>query len=151
MNLIKEESFQARQKAQLEKFYAGNVFSDSADIEKIRQEIKERHKKQKDIGQPLFDQCDVDRVMSNDWAVRRYLIAQNGNVKRATEKLDKSLRWRKNFGVNVRNESDLPIEFVRAGAIFPFFEDKEGRITIFVRVKVNRKVSSTFTYYFEKT
>lgn len=130
-----------RQKALLEKYYAGNVFSDSGDIESMRQELKVQIQKNKESGQDMFDEGDVERALNDDWQIRRFLVAHKGNAKKATAKLLKSLKWRKDFGVNSRSIPDLPIEFVRAGAIFPFFEDKEGRIVIYLRVKVNKKVS----------
>lgn len=144
MNLVKEDFYISRQKAILKEYYANNTFSDAEELKQIRDEIQSRHKKAVDEGNSIYDQVDIDKMMENDFAVRRFLVSVSGSVPKAIEKIDKCFRWRKEFKVNTTTEADLPIEFVKAGAVFPYLEDKTGRLVVYVRVKVNKKVSHNF-------
>ncbi|CAG2118231.1 unnamed protein product [Medioppia subpectinata] len=99
----------------------------------------------------LYDECDLHRLMANDWYVKRFLMAQQLDVDNTVVMIREALRWRKAFGVNDRKDCDFPLEFYKTGAVFAYCPDREGRDVIYLRVKLYRhfpKFSDYFRQYF---
>jgi len=75
----------------------------------------------------LIDECDINRIQSDDWSVQRYIEYNENNVEEATDQLIETLKWRKSVGVNTRSlENDCGLEFFKIGALVPYNEDKNG-------------------------
>lgn len=140
------EAAYERQRQRNERYYSETTFNDLEVVDEVRQRFLAKADNV-ETGQGLYEIEDVHRVSTNDWTVRRFLKACNGNVKEAFKQLDKCMQWRKEYGVNLRKEKDCPIEFVEAGAIFPYHEDKEGRLVVYIRVKVNKRVPQLAPFF----
>ena len=97
----------------------------------------------------LYDECDLQRVKCNDWTVQRFLIASRVDVDKAFTMARDAMQWRKSFGVNTRTDLDFPLEFYQIGAIFPYLEDREGRIVIYLRIRLY-KYFPKFSEYFKQ-
>lgn len=95
----------------------------------------------------LYHEKDIRNVKESDWTVKRFLYYNENDMDKSLEHMDNAMRWRKEYGVNDKTEADLPYEFVTAGAVFPGYEDNRGRIMIFFRVKVNRKIPELQDYF----
>lgn len=115
--------------------FDANKFVEPIFIQKVRDLFIEENQ----LNYDLYDDCDVKKVLQCDWTVRRYLIACDSNVEKAFIMLRDSMRWRKQYGVNARSDDSFPIEFYKLGAFFPYNRDKEGNITIFLRIKFYKK------------
>ncbi|CAG2166919.1 unnamed protein product, partial [Oppiella nova] len=111
-------------------------------IPDVRQAICAKH----EADPQLYDEVDVERVRTDDWSSLRYIKWNRGEVDKCIAQLDACLQWRRQFGVNVRTEADLPHEFIKAGAIFPYGHDSEGRQLIYMRIKVYKKVPQLVEY-----
>ena len=102
----------------------------------ILDKIRERLVSEMTTHSDLYDECDLERVRSNDWAIQRFLMINRGDVEKTFIAVRDAMQWRKSFGVNTRTDLDFPLEFYKIGAIFPYCEDKEGRVVIYFRIKL---------------
>ncbi|XP_054160606.1 motile sperm domain-containing protein 2-like [Oppia nitens] len=59
----------------------------------------------------LYYKKDVERVLTNDWEVHRYLLAADGNISAGLTRLTNSMKWRKQWSVWDMCEQDFPREF----------------------------------------
>ncbi|XP_015787214.1 motile sperm domain-containing protein 2 [Tetranychus urticae] len=84
----------------------------------------------------LYEKEDYSRVMENDYLVWRFLDDKDGRLEDATKMLVRSMRWRKQVGVNSIKETDFPREFFRIGANHMYVKDKKGMITYYSRLCV---------------
>ncbi|CAG2112658.1 unnamed protein product, partial [Medioppia subpectinata] len=64
----------------------------------------------------LYDQNDVHTVRTDDYAVHRFLMANDMNAKQAYSQLREAYRWRREFPVH-RDFSHCGVEVFRCGAI----------------------------------
>lgn len=105
-------------------------------VESVRKTVLSRVK----LNPECYDEEDIERIKTNDWCVRRFVLYHKGDEKVALEQLDKSLKWRHDYGVNKKNIADCPVEFIRVAAVFPYNRDLNDRIVVHIRAKVNRKI-----------
>jgi hypothetical protein len=119
------------------------VEDDRQFIPELRQQFLDRYNKEPE----KYDEIDVKNVETNDWSVLRFIKYNHQDISKALDHLDTALQWRKEFGLNERSESDLPKEFVKAGAIFPYGCDDKGRTIIYMRAKVHKKVPKLMEYF----
>ena len=113
------------------------------EVQKLRESfLKTRYAQEPD----LYDPRDIDKVRLNDWTVWRFLRTEKYNMESAFDKLDKCMRWRKEMGMNDREDRGAPKEFYECGGIFSYNWDKEGTPVIFMRIKVNLKVAKLNKY-----
>lgn len=113
------------------------------EIEKLRDSfLSTRYGPQPD----LYDQRDIDKVRASDWSVWRFLRTEKYNFEAALDRLDKSLRWRREMQINDWRDSDVCKEFYECGGLFAYNCDKEGTPVIFMRIKVNLKVAKLSKY-----
>lgn len=66
-------------------------------IEEVRLKFLESAKQDPNA----YYSADVERVKSDDWTVRRYIYRDNAepDVQKGFERLDKAMKWRKEYGV----------------------------------------------------
>lgn len=141
MNFLKDEGLVSRQKALLDKYYKENQFTDFESLNAIRGQIRKKHEENLKNENNIYHQIDIDRLFQTDWFIRRFLVANHGDLDKTIHQLDKCLKWRKEFDVNNLIDTDIPAEFIQAGALFPYAEDKNNRLVIYIRIKVYKKVS----------
>lgn len=104
-------------------------------VDKIRSIIMEMYSDDPE----LFDPIDIERVKVDDWYIKRFLLAQDRNVKSASNMLVGSLKWRKSYGVNHLDLRSFPSEIYRLGAFFVYEHDKEGHEVLYVRANLFRR------------
>ena len=66
---------------------------------------------------------------------------------KAFDMLLESLKWRKEFGVNNLTDAFFPKQFYTSGTIFPYCPDKNGFKTLYLRIKMIRKVPELKNHY----
>ncbi|RWS08580.1 motile sperm domain-containing protein 2-like protein [Dinothrombium tinctorium] len=92
-------------------------------------------------NEALYDHVDVQRVKDDDWSIKRFLFYTKMSTKEAGDLLIKSMRWRKEKGVNQMKASDFPQEFYSIAELHPYVPDKEGIPVMYIRVKLHRALS----------
>ncbi|XP_054153437.1 motile sperm domain-containing protein 2-like [Oppia nitens] len=120
--------------------YANSLVISKDLIEELRQKIVERVDKTPD----LYYSEDIKRLRSNDWFVRRFLYEPKSktDVNKALDALDKSLKWRKSFGVRDINNTDFAREAYLSAGAFIYGTDLNGSPILIMRAKVVRKIKS---------
>lgn len=88
-----------------------------------------------------FNACDLDLVQTNEWWTLRFLKWNRFDEAKALEQMLTAFRWRRSFGLHQADAKELPLEFVQAGAIFPFGVDNANHQVIVIRIKVYRKIA----------
>ena len=98
-----------------------------AQIETIRNEFKE---KIGTVGEELFDERDVDKLMKDNLYVSRFWIhaffIPGDRVENAVNLVTDTFKWRKEFGVNDINESDLDMNLLNRGSLYYHNRDMKG-------------------------
>ena len=98
-----------------------------AQIETIRNEFKE---KISSIGSDLFDERDIDKLMKDNLYVSRFWIhaffIPGDRVENAVNLVTDTFKWRKEFGVNDINESDLDMDLLNRGSLYYHNRDMKG-------------------------
>ncbi|CAG2118580.1 unnamed protein product, partial [Medioppia subpectinata] len=87
----------------------------------------------------LYDPNDVHTVRTNDYAIHRFLMANDMNAKQAYSQLREAYRWRREFPVH-RDFSHCGVEVFRCGAMFIFAADRDGRPVLYTRVRTHVKI-----------
>lgn len=54
--------------------------------------------------------------------------------------LIESMKWRKEFGVNQLSDNYFPKQFFRCGAVFQYEPDVNGFATVYLRIKMIKKI-----------
>lgn len=104
-------------------------------VKTLRENILDYHNK---FGSDFYE-ADVDRIKHDDWFVKKFLINCDRDLKLATSSLIESLKWRKSQRIFERNLNEFPAELFALGSFFVYEKDKNGRKTIYVRVKHFRR------------
>lgn len=109
---------------------------ESTSLSSIREKLLQRYNHNKS----LYDEIDVNNCLTSDFAVQRFIDDKNGDLDEALEQLDATLKWRKEFGVNTRSDSDMPLEFYQAGGVFELNKDRDDNRVIYLRAKCNKRI-----------
>ena len=104
----------------------------------IVDKVRERLVSEMTAHSDLYDECDLERVRSNDWVIKRFLLVMKGDVENAFVAVRDAMKWRKSYEVNTRTDLDFPLEFYKIGALFSYCEDREGRDVIYFRIKLHK-------------
>lgn len=83
---------------------------------------------------------DYDRMLNDDWTVSRFLLRCRLNPKRAARLMEQCGKFRLEYKMGISKLSDFPVEFHRAGGLFKYAPDRVGNQTLFMRVKMHRRV-----------
>lgn len=83
---------------------------------------------------------DYERMLHDDWTVSRFLLRCRRNPKRAARLMEQCGKFRKEFKMGISKAADFPVEFHRAGGLFRYAPDRAGNQTLFMRVKMHRRV-----------
>ena len=108
----------------------------SAAVQELRHKILEVIQKNPE----LYYEKDVERLKTNEWPIRRFLNHQKMNSEKAFEALDKSLKWRKSFGVLDISDKDFPKEAYQAAPLILYGKDLNGAQLFILRSRVARKI-----------
>lgn len=84
---------------------------------------------------------DKNKLATDDWYLKRYLLARNRNVKDTLQMLRKTMEWRNEFGIHISEDAMFPQEFYKIGALFPYENDKKGNLVLYLRIKYHRKIT----------
>ncbi|RWS06051.1 motile sperm domain-containing protein 2-like protein [Dinothrombium tinctorium] len=88
-----------------------------------------------------FDERDAEKVKTDDWFVKRFLLARNRDEKKAQNMLISTLRFFKEKNFRNIKPNDFPGEIYSLGGIFTYENDKEGNGTVYMRIKFVLRVS----------
>ena len=105
-------------------------------IEETRRRLKKKYHKRPDS----FYQEDYQRMLNDNWTVSRFLLRCRLQPKRAARLMEQCGKFRREYRMGVSKLSDFPIEFHRAGGLFKYAPDRVGNQTLFMRVKMHRRV-----------
>lgn len=86
----------------------------------------------------VYDDADV-HLVSDDWYLKRFLLANNRNVEAAFKMLDDTMRWRNDMYISQIRDYHFPCEFYKIGGLFPYLPDKKGNLVVYMRVKMHHK------------
>lgn len=109
---------------------------DKSLIEETRRLLKKKFAKRPDS----FYQVDYDRMLEDDWTVSRFLLRCRLDPKRSARLMEQCGKFRKEFRMGISKLSDFPIEFHKAGGLFCYAPDRVGNQTVFMRVKMHRRI-----------
>lgn len=94
-----------------------------------------------------FHEKDIAMVKQDDWWTLRFIKWNRNHDEKALKQMINAFKWRKSFGINDRNVDDLPMEFAKSAAMFPLGTDYKGRMVLYIRVKVYRKIQVLNIYF----
>ncbi|CAG2162973.1 unnamed protein product [Oppiella nova] len=103
----------------------------------VRQRFLEDYTNNPDV----YNEEDVERIRTNDWYVKRFLLARRRNVDEAYEMLRNTIRWRQEFGLPTMIDTDFPTEFYKVGGLFQYERDLSGNVVIYLRIRMHRKIA----------
>ncbi|RWS11525.1 motile sperm domain-containing protein 2-like protein [Dinothrombium tinctorium] len=89
------------------------------------------------------DSCyaeDIQKVLQDDWFIKRFLILTFKNEDKAVNMLINALKWRKMFGLRTFCDNYFPAELFKIGALFLYEEDINGLPTLYIRISMLKKV-----------
>lgn len=105
-------------------------------IEETRKLLRERYAKNPDS----FYDDDYKRMLDDDWTVSRFLLRRRLDPKRTAKLMEECGKFRKQFKMSEMQLWEFPIEFHKAGGLFKYAKDRVGNVTVYMRVKMYRKV-----------
>ena len=76
----------------------------------------------------LYHPVDIDRVRTEDWQVKRFLLEKEGNEPAAFQALLSALQWKQSFGVHDRPDAHYPAELWLLNDIEIAGQDRQGRL-----------------------
>lgn len=109
---------------------------DPALIEQTRILLKERYLKNPDS----FYEADYQRMLTDDWTVSRFLLRRRLDPKRTAKLMEECGRFRIQYKMSEVQLWEFPREFHRAGGLFKYAPDRVGNYTLYMRVKMYRRV-----------
>lgn len=83
---------------------------------------------------------DIADAMNNDFTIRRFLVLNDGKPEAALASLLDAFRWYKKMSFRDMKDDYFPAEVYQVGAVFPYEPDKDGRSTIYVRMKCSPRI-----------
>lgn len=105
-------------------------------IETTRLLLRERFAKNPDS----FYADDYRRMLEDDWTVSRFLLRRRCDPKRTAKLMEECGRFRKQYKMSEVKLWEFPTEFHKAGGLFKYAPDRVGNRTVYMRVKMYRRV-----------
>ncbi|KAI1305262.1 Motile sperm domain-containing protein 2 [Halotydeus destructor] len=118
---------------------ARSVVNFDSSIEQVRSEFLEQVESQNLVPSQVYQE-DVDKVRSEAWFVRRFLVHNQGCPELALDQLVAALKWRKEMALRDTLDNYFPHEMYRTGSIFLYERTATGQPTLYIRLKRVRKV-----------
>ncbi|XP_074601015.1 motile sperm domain-containing protein 2-like [Brevipalpus obovatus] len=88
----------------------------------------------------MFDEIDVQEVLTDDWWIRRFLIHNAGDPDLALDGLINCLKWREEIKIRSISDRHFPEELYRVGALFQYSVDQNKVPTLYIRLKLVRRL-----------
>lgn len=104
------------------------------------EEVRSRFLKEVESDPNSFDEADVEKVMKEEWTVKRFIGYKKNDLTDATTALTNSMKWRKSFGVSSIKATDFPAEFFWVGECHTYARDKNNIATVYLRVKFHKQL-----------
>lgn len=105
-------------------------------IDECRRLLKERYAKNPES----FYEADYQRMLQDDWTVTRFLLRRRQDPRRTAKLMEECGKFRKTYKMSEAELWEFPIEFHRAGGLFKYAPDRVGNVTMYMRVKMYRRV-----------
>lgn len=98
-------------------------------------EVREKlcKKLQEPQNQCSYYECDLEKAMSDTWAVRRFLLKFH-SAESAASAMVKAFQWFKKMQLRQIDGEDLIAEMYSAGGVFRYENDRDGRQTLYFRL-----------------
>lgn len=68
-------------------------------IDKVRDGFLKLYK----INPQLYDECDIEKVKTNEFTVKRFVLWNDLDVDKSIKQLDEAMKWRKESEVNIKS------------------------------------------------
>lgn len=104
-------------------------------------EVRKRFLEYCEQNPDKVNERDKIKLATDDWYLKRYLLARNRRVNETLDMLRKTMEWRNEFGIHISEDAMFPLEFYKIGALFPYEKDKKGNLVLFLRIKYHRKIT----------
>ena len=89
----------------------------------------------------LYHPIDAERVGTEDYQVRRFLLSSNNDQHKAYQQLTKALKWKKSFGIHDRIDDYFPKEFRLIFGHEKYSRDRKGRLVVWTQEDRYRKIA----------
>ena len=76
----------------------------------------------------LYHEIDVNRVKTQEWQVKRFLLDQDNDEDKAFNALVAAMKWKKEYGIHDRTDQYFPKELWELVAVEVNGKDREGRV-----------------------
>lgn len=76
----------------------------------------------------LYHQVDIERVRTEEWQVKRYLLAKKNNEAEAFDAMIKALQWKQSIGLHERTDQSFPYELYTLNCVEVNGRDNQGRL-----------------------
>lgn len=86
-----------------------------------------------------FYKFDLDLILTDDWAVSRFLLRCRLDPERSVDLMEASSKFRREFRMGETSLSDFPAEIHEVGGIFKYATDRVGNTTLWMRAKHHRR------------
>lgn len=111
-------------------------------VSEVREKFLTEHSNQKE----LYDENDVNKVMSSDVYIQKFMERKSGKVDDTVQMIKDSFKWRKDRGLNKVGDLSFPKEIYSMGGLFLLTEDNcldvDGNVILYLRLKFWKKFSS---------
>jgi hypothetical protein len=103
-------------------------------IGEVREQFMEKIKSLEHVSDLIYRE-DIEKTMTNDVWVERFLEWNNGKVDKTVDGIIYSLKYQKQYRIRELKESDFPSEFHELGVRFEYEPNLLGGRTLYVRGK----------------
>lgn len=104
-------------------------------------EVRKRFIEYAERNPDKVNERDKIKLATDEWYLKRYLLARNRKVEDTMDMLKKTMDWRNEFGIHISEDAMFPLEFYKIGALFPYENDKQGNLVLYLRIKYHRKIN----------
>lgn len=103
-------------------------------------EVRKRFLEYAEANPDKVNDRDKHKLATDDWYLKRYLLARNRRVEDTLKMLRNTMEWRNEFGIHISEDAMFPLEFYKIGALFPYENDRKGNLVLFLRIKYHQKI-----------
>ncbi|CAG9120294.1 unnamed protein product [Plutella xylostella] len=90
-----------------------------------------------------FNPVDLERVKDDNY-LKRLIAHDDHDAKGAADMLWDLMLWRKTVGASDLNETNIRLDYIKEGAIFPHGRDLDGHLLLIVKSKLHVKGQKDF-------
>ncbi|XP_054154490.1 motile sperm domain-containing protein 2-like [Oppia nitens] len=102
-----------------------------------------------DCDDGCYHSADLDRIRSDDWTVERYLLTTKSEDE-AVKAIQRTMRWRKSFGLNDFRDQRFPSEMWSTGLVVRYCRDRADRPVVYVQNSRYRKCGPDWLQRFKE-